>query len=165
MVGAGASRVVRVVGDVAAWSALALVLLVAGNVLARYLFSLGSVAPQEAEWHLMAVGALFGMSYGLNRGEEVRVDVLYARFPPRVRALVDLVGNVLLGLVAVVVAWLSLGYVADSYTIGEGSPDPGGLPARWLLKAALPLAFALLAVQAVALACAAFERLRSPTTR
>lgn len=82
----GAHGIVRVVGEVAAWSGLALVLLVAFNVLSRYLFSYGSVALQEAEWHLMAVAALFGMSYGLNQGGEVRVDIAYAKFPPRVQA-------------------------------------------------------------------------------
>ncbi len=34
--------------------------------------------------------------------------------------------------------------------IGEGSPDPGGLPYRFLLRAFIPLGFALLALQAAA---------------
>ena len=33
---------------------LALVLLMSANVLLRYLFSIGSVAAQELEWHLMS---------------------------------------------------------------------------------------------------------------
>ena len=160
-VGGAAAALVRAVGDVAAWSGLALVLVVAGNVLARYALSLSSVALQEAEWHLMAVGALFGMSYGLNRGGEVRIDVLYGRFPPRLRAAIDLVGAVALGGVALVIAWLCVPYVEASRSIGEGSPDPGGLPLRWLLKAAMPVAFALLAVQAVAITLDAAGRLRA----
>ena len=147
----GAHGTVRVIGNIAAWTGLALVLLVAFNVLSRYLFSFGSVALQEAEWHLMAVAALFGMSYGLNQGGEVRVDIAYARFPPRLQLLVDLIGNLLMAAVALIIAWLCIAYVSASYSINEGSPDPGGLGYRYLLKATMPVAFALLALQSLAM--------------
>ena len=38
-------------------------------------------------------------------------------------------------------------WVAKAYLMGEKSPDPGGLPARWLLKAAVPAGFGLLLLQ------------------
>ncbi|WP_417688947.1 TRAP transporter small permease subunit [Roseibium sp.] len=155
----GASCAVRIIGSLAAWTGLALVLLVAFNVLSRYLLSYSSVALQEAEWHLMAVAALFGMSYGLNQGGEVRVDILYARLSPRAKAIIDLVGNAALTLVAIYVVYLSINYVRSSYQIMEGSPDPGGLPMRYLLKAAIPSAFVLLALQAFAMTVEALEKL------
>ncbi|MCC0007821.1 MAG: TRAP transporter small permease subunit [Hyphomicrobiaceae bacterium] len=130
-----------------AWLVLALVALVAANVLGRYLFSAGTVALQELEWHLMAVLALVGISYGINRGEEVRVDMLYAHYGRRTKALVDALSAVLMTAVAALLFWLSLSYVGQSYTLGEGSPDPGGLPDRYLLKAMMPVGFALLAAQ------------------
>ena len=145
----GADRAVRLVGEAAAWTGLLMVLLIAFNVIARYLFSYGVVGLQEMEWHLLAVGALFGMPYALNRGEEVRVDVLYGAFPPRVKLAVDAVGVLCLALASLLIAWLALGFVGQSFRLGEGSADPGGLPARWLLKAAIPAAFALLALQAL----------------
>ncbi len=145
-----AERFVRAIGNALAWTGLAMVLVVAFNVCARYLFSFGSVAMQEVEWHLMAVGALFGMPYALNRGEEVRVDVLYAHFPPAARRWVDGLGALLLTAASVYVVWLAIGFVDQAYALNEGSPDPGGLPARWLLKAAIPAAFALLALQSLA---------------
>ncbi|KGB82666.1 MAG: TRAP transporter small permease subunit [Pseudomonadota bacterium] len=147
----GASGIVRHIGQIAAWSGLALVLLVAFNVLSRYLFSYGTVALQEAEWHLMAVGALFGMSYGLNQGAEVRVDILYARMPARLQALINLISALLMCAVALIITWLCIAYVQSSYAINEGSPDPGGLGYRYVLKAAMPVAFAVLAIQAVAM--------------
>jgi TRAP-type mannitol/chloroaromatic compound transport system permease small subunit len=156
----GASGTVRVIGHVTAWSALALVLLVAFNVLARYLFGVGSVALQEGEWHLMMISALFGMSYGLNQAGEVRVDVLYGRMPARVKTVIDLVSHVALFVVALIIARLSLAYVQSSYAIGEGSPDPGGLGSRYLLKAVIPVAFVLLALQAFAMTLHAATRLR-----
>lgn len=154
MIADGAASVVRTVGQVTAWLGLALVLVVAGNVLGRYLFGLGSVAMQEAEWHLMALGALFGMSYGLNAGGEVRVDVFYDRFSVKTKRIVDTISSALLMLCALALAWLSIGYLEQSYSINEGSPDPGGLAYRYLLKSALPIAFFLLALQALSMLCA-----------
>ncbi|SON58131.1 TRAP-type mannitol/chloroaromatic compound transport system, small permease component [Hartmannibacter diazotrophicus] len=146
----GADSFVRVVGQVMAWSGLAMVLVVAFDVIARYLFSYGTVALQELEWHLMAVAALFGMSYGLNRGEEVRVDILYANYPERLKLAIDFLSAILLTAVALTIAWLAIKYVQQSYALGEGSPDPGGLPDRWILKAAIPVSFLLLALQSAA---------------
>ena len=104
---------------------------------------------QELEWHLLAVTALIGMSYGVNRGDEVRVDMLYSRYGPRAKAVVDLVSAVLTILVALFLFKVSLAYVAQSYAFLEGSPDPGGLSYRFVLKAFIPIGFALLALQAV----------------
>jgi TRAP-type mannitol/chloroaromatic compound transport system permease small subunit len=44
----------------------------------------------------------------------------------------------------------SLPFIANSFALGEGSPDPGGLPFRYLLKAIIPTAFFLLVLQGVA---------------
>lgn len=136
-------------GRLAAWLGLGLVLLVAFDVLARYLFAYGLVWLQELEWHLLAVTALIGMSYTLHRGDEVRVDILYSQMGPRLQALVQLLSALLTLAVAVIIITLSLPYVGQSIALNEGSPDPGGLPYRYLLKAFIPIGFALLALQAL----------------
>jgi TRAP-type mannitol/chloroaromatic compound transport system permease small subunit len=41
-------------------------------------------------------------------------------------------------------------FVASAFTSGEISPDPGGLPYRFLLKSAIPLGFFLLMLQGLA---------------
>jgi TRAP-type mannitol/chloroaromatic compound transport system permease small subunit len=155
----GTSGVVRHVGQVAAWLGLALVLLVATNVLARYVLGISSVASQEAEWHLMAAGAVLGMSYGLNQGGEVRVDVLYDGISPRLKAIIDMAAALMLMLASLFIVWLSIAYVRQSYMIGEISPDPGGLRYRFLLKALIPFAFSLLALQALSMMLEAVLRL------
>ncbi|MGE5145215.1 MAG: TRAP transporter small permease subunit [Candidatus Eiseniibacteriota bacterium] len=143
-------RVVDATGRVAAWLTLVLVLLMSTNVLLRYLFSIGSVAAQELEWHLLAFIVLFGMAYSLLHDGHLRVDVLYARLKPGRKRLVDFVSALLSVAFALVVIDLSWSYVMQSYSIGEGSPDPGGLPDRYLLKAAIPVGFFLLLLQASA---------------
>ncbi|MGC8203594.1 TRAP transporter small permease subunit [Aliiroseovarius sp. PTFE2010] len=160
-----ASALVRTAGHLSAWLGLVLVAVVSLNVIGRYLFGMGSVALQETEWHLMAAGALMGMSYGLNQGGEVRVDIFYARFPPRIQAWVELCSTALLIVIAGIIAWLSVAYVQSSYVIGEGSPDPGGLDHRFLLKALIPLGFTLLAIQGVAMMGRAILGLLTPLQR
>ena len=156
----GVERVVDLVGRGAAWLTLAIVVLMATNVLLRYAFSKGSVWAQELEWHLMSPIALIGAAYALRHGEHVRVDVLYAGFSPRMKALVDLVAGIAGCVVCVLVIQLSWRYVMQSYGQDEGSANPGGIPARYILKAFIPAGFALLQLQFVAETLRAASRLR-----
>jgi TRAP-type mannitol/chloroaromatic compound transport system permease small subunit len=143
-------RLVDAVGRAAAWLTLAIAVLMAVNVLLRYAFSIGSVWSQELEWHLLAPLVLLGMTYALNKGEHVRVDVLYARYSPRIQAAVDLLAALLALVLSVLVIRYALPYVGQSYAINEVSADPGGLTHRWLLKACIPVGFALFGLQAAA---------------
>ena len=110
-----------------------------GNVLLRYVFNTGSVWSQELEWSLMSPICLFGMSYALRHGEHVRVDVLYASFSERNKQLVQIITALISMVICVVIIWLSWSYVAYSWNIGEGSANPGGIPARYILKALIQI--------------------------
>lgn len=158
----GLGRAVEAFGWLAQGCALVLVLLVAGNVLVRYFLSEGLVSLQELEWHLVSPIALFGMSYALRHDAHVRVDVFFEHYPPRLQAAVDLLSSVLLLAVALYLAWIAVPWVMQSYGQGEGSPDPGGLSHRWLLKAIIPLGFVVLALQAAATALETVSRVVSP---
>ncbi len=137
-------------GKVAAWLTLSIVLLIVVNVILRYSMSLGSVWAQELEWHLLAAMILFGMSFALLRGDNVRVDLFYANYSPEKKYIVDMISAVLTVLIAVIFIKLSINYVEQSYSIGEKSPDPGGIPARWFIKGLIPVGFSLLALQGFA---------------
>jgi TRAP-type mannitol/chloroaromatic compound transport system permease small subunit len=142
------------------WLALVIVVLMSVNVVLRYLFSIGSVWAQELEWHLLVPLILFGMSYALRHGEHVRVDIVYSRFSARQKTIVDLVSALLTVAVSVLVIWFSLHYVQQSYVIDEGSPDPGGIPHRYLIKGLIPVGFTLLLLQGIANALGCVEKLR-----
>jgi len=145
-------RLVARLGRVASWLTLFLVLLVAGDVLFRYVWHVSSVAEQEFEWHVLAVIALIGASYTLQQGEHVRVDIFYARYSPRVKRWMDvLMPGLIIVPTMLFIALLSLQFVEMSWDIGEASPDPGGLPGRYLIKAFVPLGFFLVALQGVAM--------------
>ena len=143
-------RFVDRVGEWTSWVALVIVVLMATNVVLRYLFSVGSVWAQELEWYLLVPLVLFGMSYAQRHGEHVRVDIFYAKYSERTKALVDLFSALLAAALSVIVIWLSLHYVQQAYVIDEGSPDPGGIPHRYLIKGLIPIGFALLFLQSIA---------------
>lgn len=158
---AAVDRAVDGIGRAASWLTLAIVVLMAVNVLLRYAFSIGSVWAQELEWHLLAPLVLFGMTYALNKGEHVRVDVFYARYSLRGQAAVDLLSALLAVAIAALMVRYSIGYVMQSYSIDEISSDPGGLTHRWVLKALIPIGFALFGLQAAAQGVRAWLRLRA----
>lgn len=140
-------------GRIVSWLSLALVLVVGYDVFTRYLLRSSKVYVQELQWHLFALLFLLSTAYGLKHERHVRVDIFYQRFGPKMKAWVNLlgVGLFLLPFCFVMIA-TSVPYVWNSFSIGETSPDPGGLPARYLLKASLPLAYVLVLAQGLALA-------------
>jgi TRAP-type mannitol/chloroaromatic compound transport system permease small subunit len=138
-------------GRAVSWLAVALVLLVSYDVAMRYLFRSGSVALQELEWHIFAVLFLLAAAYAFKYDDHVRVDILYQRLSARGRAWVDFLGGVFVLLpFCVLIIVSSWPFVSNAFVMGEGSPDPGGLAYRFLLKAAIPAGFVLLALQALA---------------
>lgn len=143
-------RVVEWFGGLARFCVLALVLLVATNVILRYLFSIGPVSLQELEWHLISPIALIGLSYSMKHRADVRVDIFYDKFSSRQQGVVDLITAIATISIGVYICWLGIKYVGQSYSLQEGSPDPGGLSMRYLLKAFIPFGFGLLVLQGVA---------------
>lgn len=150
------------IGKLTAWLVLVMISLVAVNVLLRYAFSLGSVWAQELEWHLLAALILLGMSHALQRGDNVRVDLFYARYDSRTKFVVDVVSVLLIMVVALLFVVLSLGYVGQSYAINEQSPDPGGIPLRWLVKGLIPVGYSLLVLQSAAQLMRVVQSWRAP---
>ena len=139
--------------DLMGWIAgilnLVMLLNVFYDAITRYFFSTGSIALQEMEWHLFAMVFLFGIAYGLKEDGHVRVDVLYDRFSPRWKAIINIGGTVLfLVPLSVLIIEGSVWYVQEAYTSGEVSGDPGGLPHRWLIKLVIPASFVFLVVSA-----------------
>ena len=155
------------IGQATLYLTLAMIGLVATNVLLRYTLSLGSVWSQELEWHLLATVILLGMSYALQRGDNVRVDLFYADFKPRTKFVVNFVSGLLQLAIALLFIKLSLGYVGQAWAIDETSPDPGGIPFRWAIKGLIPVGFGLLALMTVGalMRLVVIERLRQEAQR
>jgi len=132
------------------WIMLLMVLVVFVDVLMRYAFNKSSVFTQELEWHLFGVVYLLGAGYTMLYNEHVRVDILYSRWSPRKKAWSDFACYLILyypsAIMVMVTSWP---FVKNSYMALEGSPDPGGVPFRFLLKSVIIVGFALLTLQAI----------------
>ena len=137
------------IGRAVLWLVLAVTLISAANALMRYGFSMSSNAWLEIQWYLFGAIFLLAAGYTLKHNGHVRVDVLYGRWPPRVRAWIDLLGAALFLLpLCVLMVWLSWHGFIESFQRGELSSDAGGL-IRWPVRLLIPLGFALLGLQGV----------------
>ncbi len=127
-----------------------LVVLVVYDATSRYLFSEGSTALQELEWHFFDVVILLSIAYTLHQNAHVRVDILYDRFSPKIQTLINIFSFVFFILpLSGLIIYIGIDFVQMSYIQHEASSDPGGLPFRWIVKSLMPLAFVLLALQAI----------------
>lgn len=140
------------IGKAAAWLTGLLVVLVCGRVLGRMIFDSEPVWLPELEWHLFAMIFLLAAGYTLKHDKHVRVDLFYAKFSEKDQALVNLVGALLF-----LIPWCSLiiyvsyDYAMGSFKILEGSPNPNGLPFRFIVKFAITIGASLLLLQALAM--------------
>lgn len=147
----------RGVGSVAAWAAALVVLVVFSDVVMRYLFNTSYVFIQELEWHLFSFIFLMGAGYTLYKEGHVRVDIFYQRIGSKGRAWINLMG-VLLFLIpgCYLVITTSYKFAHTSFLNLEGSPDPGGIPYRFIVKYTIPIGYLLLLLQGLALGIRSF---------
>lgn len=139
------------VGQLASYIWVLLLLVIVLNVLLRYALNQGRIEMEELQWHLYSLGFLLGLGYAYQADAHIRVDVLHERFGHRTKAWIELYGIVLLLLPFILLVLIySIPFVISSFEAGEVSNSPGGLPFRWLIKAALPLGFFLLLLTVVA---------------
>ena len=139
------------IGKAVSWLTALLVVVVCYDVFTRYFLKNSLVAVQELQWHLFAIIFLLAAPFTLKHDKHVRVDVWYARCSPLTKAWVNFIGSLLLLIpFCIVVVYSSWDFVANSFAVRETSPDPGGLPARYLLKALIPFSMILLLFQGVA---------------
>lgn len=149
------------IGSLTSWLTALLVLVVSYDVIVRYLVEESSVGLQEFEWHLFALIFLLSAAYTLKIDDHVRVDVFYTKFSPRKQAWINFLGSILFLIpFCIVVIIASQDFVSLSFRINETSPDAGGLPARFILKAFIPISFFLLLLQGIALVFKSFLKLK-----
>jgi len=143
-------KIISKTGKISSWFSLALVLLISTDVLLRYVFNFSTASLYEMEWHLFAIIFLLASPYTLQKNKHVRVDVFYNNFSKRKKNIIDLIGNIIFLIpFSFIIFYTSLSFVEDSYSILESSPDPGGLPYRFIIKSIIPIAFFLLMIQGI----------------
>ena len=138
-------------GRALAWVCLLLAITTGLIVALRYGLGLGSVALQESITYMHSLLFMLGAAFTLRRDGHVRVDIFYRRFSPRQQAWVNAVGAILFLLpFCFFLLAISADFVQEAWRIREGSPDPGGIHAVFLLKSLIPLMALSLLLQGLA---------------
>lgn len=143
----------RALAGMVKWLALLLVLAQFAVVVLRYIYGSSYVWMQESVTYTHAILFMLAIGYTFLVDGHVRVDVLYAGWSARRRALVDLLGILIAVLpFCALMIWASWPDVARSWRLGEGPMQYGGLPLTPLFKSLLPAMAVLLAIQAASIA-------------
>ncbi|SDR45676.1 TRAP transporter large permease subunit [Pseudovibrio sp. Tun.PSC04-5.I4] len=143
--------VVKGVGHVVMWANLLLISAIVFQVAMRYLFNQNYPQIDEIQWHFYGLVTMVGISYALVTDSHVRVDLLHMQLSLRTQRFIEIVG-----ILALLTPFLYLmidqgfDYFYESFRVNERSASPTGLPARWALKAVIPISFTLLALAAIA---------------
>ncbi|MFM1922260.1 MAG: hypothetical protein RL019_100 [Pseudomonadota bacterium] len=145
----GIDRVNYLVGQLGLVMVLASTVLCFVNAIARYAFNEGSNALLESQWYLYAAVFMLGGGYGFLQNAHVRIDAVAHRFAQRTRNWIDVIGIVVF-LFPLCIMMIGMGWplLAQAYTSGETSFNPGGL-IRWPVYALIPVGFAFLLLQGV----------------
>jgi len=136
-------------GRAVSWIMLFMVLVVFMDVVLRYVFRTTTVWLQELEWHLFGIVYMLAAGYTMLYNEHVRVDIVYSKWSVRKKAWSDFILYLLFFYPsAIMIVWTSIPFVRNSFHVYEGSPDPGGIPLRFLLKSVIIVGFVILMIQA-----------------
>lgn len=150
-VAVGIDTMVKGVGSVVMWANVLLIAAIVSQVTLRYLFDLNFPKLDEIQWHFYGLVTMVGISYALVTDSHVRVDLLHMQLSARARRVIEIIGILAL-LVPFIYLMVDQGYdyFYESWRVNERSDSPTGLPARWALKAVIPVSFALLGFAALA---------------
>ncbi|MDF1696673.1 MAG: TRAP transporter small permease subunit [Saprospiraceae bacterium] len=155
-------KFIEKIGIAVSWLNVLLIALICLDVIFRYFFSFSKNWIIELEWHMFAVIFLLGSAYALQVEKHVRVDVFYQRFSKKTQTIINLLGTIVF-----LIPWCYLvirtssNFVSNSWYIREGSPQPGGLPARYVIKAMIVIGFVLLLIQGISLILKYLKELQS----
>ncbi|MBS7350301.1 MAG: TRAP transporter small permease subunit [Comamonas sp.] len=139
----------RWVGRYVIWLILAATAISGLNAVVRKVFHTSSNAFLEIQWYLFAASFLLAAGYALLEKEHVKVDVVNAHLPLRVRVWIDIFGFIFfLGPVCAVILYYGTPFFLQAWHSGETSSNAGGL-IRWPVYLMMPLGFGLLLLQGI----------------
>lgn len=162
-------KVTRLIGWLAATLSVVMVVVTSIIVVERYWLESGSISLQESVTFMHAALFMLAAAYTLAAGDHVRVDIFYGQMSARGKALVDLLGTLVLLLpFCAFLIWSSWEYVELSWRIREASQEAGGLPFPFpvIMKSFIPLTGVLLGIQGIVIILRSSVELgaRSPAT-
>jgi len=154
-------RVLKKIGDgigvVSEWSGriamflvIVLIVSIAYDVFARYLFNAPTIWSYTFSYMLGTAIIAIGLPYVYYHNANVRVDVIYSKLPPRGRLILDVVLTILLFFPMVFLLIKVFGEdLWQAYLCGEVATDSIWYPILWPFKLVVTLGFVLLFLQGI----------------
>jgi len=136
-------------GRVLSYAVLLIFLLVLKEVIGRYIFNAPTVWGQELTQLTFGVYVILSGGHIMRWGGHVNVDILYAKFSLRTKALVDICTSVLFFLFCGMLLIYGGSLALDSMSYWEHSISAWG-PPLWPFKLMIPVAAALILLQGTA---------------
>ena len=120
------------------------------NILLRYIFNINFIFLQELVMYLHAFIFLFGVSICLRDDSHVRIDVVTNKLRKKNKIIIDLIGYIVLVIpFCLFVIYESTPMISRSWSMLEGSSEPGGLPIVYILKSSIYIFSLLLLIQTI----------------
>ncbi len=132
---------------VAYWSVIA-VFVYYYEVMVRYVFNSPTNWAHEAMFLMFGMQYLVAGAYAMLTESHVRVDIFYANFSPRAKAIVDLMTSVFFFIFAVTLLWTGWIFAADSIHQNEVSFTEWGIQ-YWPVKITIVIGGGLLILQGI----------------
>jgi TRAP-type mannitol/chloroaromatic compound transport system permease small subunit len=143
----GIDTFTRWTGKRLAWLILVAVVVSALNAIVRKAFDTSSNSWLELQWVLFSTVFLLCAPWTLLDNEHIRIDIVNAMLPKRVRDIIDIVGHAFFLLpLCIIMVVMGVPFFRRSFEINEQSGNAGGLP-QWPAKSLIMIGFAFLLVQ------------------
>ncbi len=137
-------------GKFASWLLVILIACIAYNVFMRYVLNAPTIWSFDVSYMLGGAMYLLGLAWVLQKDENVRVDIISARFRQRTRLIIDVVLNFVLFFPLVFFIFLtSLKITIHSWKIGELASTTIFYPPIYPLRTVITLALFLLLLQGI----------------
>jgi TRAP-type mannitol/chloroaromatic compound transport system permease small subunit len=151
-----AMRVLKAIDNISIWSGNIVSIInpivmvfVVYEIVMRFVFNAPTIWANEATVYLSAIGYLLGGAYSLYYKAHVRVDILYLKFSPRTKAMLDVVTFFFAFVYLGSLVWVGSTYAWESVKVLEKTGSPWN-PPIYPLKFAIPVGGALLLLQSTA---------------
>jgi TRAP-type mannitol/chloroaromatic compound transport system permease small subunit len=136
-------------GEFVAWWSLIAVFAYYYEVIGRFVFNSPTNWVHESMFLMFGMQYMLSGAYAYREDQHVRVDVIYAKFSPRGKAIADIVTSVFFFIFIGTMLVTGYRFAADAVNVGEHSFTEWGIQ-YWPVKLAIPIGAALLLLQGIA---------------
>lgn len=110
---------------------VALSIFVSLETLARKLFNFSFEGADELGGYVLAVGSSLAFVVALVDRAHIRIDVLHARFPKRLQAIMDWLSIVSMAGLGLFILYVGRIVIVDTMAYGSTAPTPWATPLIW----------------------------------